>query len=31
MTYLILGIILLYGGYFVNWLRTKDNNAQKGK
>lgn len=30
MTYLLLGIILLYGGYFINWLTTKDNKAQKG-
>ena len=31
MTYLLLGIIFLYGGYFVNWLITKDNKAQKGE
>ena len=31
MTYLLLGIILLYGGYFVNWLITKDNKSQKGE
>ena len=31
MTYLLLGIILLYGGYLINWLRTKGNNAQKGE
>jgi len=31
MIYLIFGIILLYGGYFINWLITKDNKAQKGE
>ena len=28
MIYLFFGIILLYGGYFINWLITKDNNAK---
>lgn len=31
MTYLLLGIILLYGGYFINWLITRDNSARKEK
>lgn len=31
MTYLLLGIILLYGGYFINLLITKDNKTQKGE
>lgn len=25
MTYLLFGVTLLYGGYFINWLLTKDN------
>ena len=29
MIYLLLGITLLYGGLFINWLITRDNNARK--
>ena len=31
MTYLVFGIILFYGGYFINLLITKDNKSQKGE
>ena len=29
--YLLLGIILLYGEYFIKWLITKYNKTQKGE
>ena len=31
MTYLLLGIILLYSGYFINYLITKGNNTKESE
>lgn len=29
MIYLLLGVILLYGGYFINWLITKQKRKKQ--
>lgn len=31
MSYLLIGIILLYGGYSINSLITKGDNTEEGK